>query len=79
MKGKKAKKIYFSGYVDFGILGRKEICIFGNNEKKNDNQPSLRIFVKENDAWKEVGALWMRELKGESKEKECKKKEGDES
>ena len=60
--GNDAKK-YFSGYLDFGILGKKEICVFGNNGKKSDKQPSFRIFVKEGEAWKEVGALWIRERK----------------
>ncbi|MEM0503323.1 MAG: DUF736 family protein [Archaeoglobaceae archaeon] len=68
-KVKEKVRKYLSGYVEFGILGRREICIFKNEGRESDKQPSFRIFVKEGEAWKEVGALWTRELK---------EKEGDE-
>ncbi len=57
-----AKK-YLAGYVDFGILGKKEAYIFKNEKKEKDSQPAFRLIIREGDNWKEVGVFWIREVK----------------
>lgn len=61
---KLVKKRYLSGYIDLGILGKKEIYIFKNEDRQEEKQPDFRIFIKE-DSWIEVGALWVKEFKSE--------------
>jgi len=56
-------KKYLAGYLDFGVLGRREAYLFKNEKKEKENQPSFRLVIKEGDNWKEVGAFWIRESK----------------
>jgi uncharacterized protein (DUF736 family) len=63
-KGKK----YLAGYLDFGILGKKEAFLFKNDRKEKDNQPAFRLVIKEGENWKEVGAFWVREIKPKEEE-----------
>ncbi len=65
MKGKK----FLGGYIDFGLLGRKEIFAFKNEKREKSSQPAFRLFVKDRDQWKECGALWVRETKEDVEEK----------
>jgi uncharacterized protein (DUF736 family) len=62
MKDKKAKK-YLVGYLDLGVLGEREAFLFKNDRKEKDNQPAFRLVIKEGEAWKKVGAFWVREVR----------------
>ena len=56
---------YLSGYVDLGVLGKRDIYVF-KNDKREKNQPHYRVYIKENGKngkWIEVGALWLKERK----------------
>ena len=70
--GKKEKKKngqkYLAGYVDFGVLGRKEAFLFKNEKREKDTQPAFRLMIRENDSWKEVGVFWVRESKPKEEE-----------
>lgn len=66
MSGKK----YLSGFVDFGILGRREAYLFKNEKKEKKNQPAFRLVIKDGDSWKEVGVFWVREVKQRDPEEE---------
>ncbi len=70
MKGKKNSKRYLAGYIDLGILGRREAFLFRNEKREKDNQPAFRLMIKDGDGWKEVGAFWVRELKEKPREVE---------
>ena len=62
--GKKGNgRKYLAGVVDFGILGKKEAYLFKNDKREKKEQPAYRLVIKEGDAWKEVGAFWVRESK----------------
>lgn len=61
---------FLSGYVDFGILGKREAYIFKNEKREKESQPSFRLMVKEGDNWKEVGVFWVREIKQKEPEEE---------
>jgi len=65
----KSKK-FLSGWIDFGILGKREAYIFKNEKKEKENQPSFRLMVREGDSWKEVGVFWVRETKQRDPEEE---------
>ncbi|MBE8540394.1 DUF736 family protein [Geoglobus acetivorans] len=65
----KSKK-YLSGYVDFGILGKREAYIFKNEKKEKDSQPAFRLVIRDNGTWKEVGVFWVRESKPKEPEEE---------
>jgi len=54
---------FLSGEIDFGVLGKRQACLFRNDKKEKDNQPAFRLMVKEGENWKEVGAFWIRETK----------------
>ncbi len=61
---KRDGKKYLAGEIDLGILGKKQAYLFKNtNRDKDSNQPHYRLVIKEGDAWKEVGAFWIRESK----------------
>ena len=60
-------KKYLAGYLDFGVLGRKEAYLFKNEKKEKETQPAFRLVIKEENGWKEVGAFWIKERKEESK------------
>lgn len=59
---------YLAGYIDLGILGRKEAYLFKNDRKEKETQPAFRLVIKENGGWKEVGAFWVKERKEAKKE-----------
>ncbi len=65
-----AGKKYLSGFIDLGILGRKEAYLFKNEKREKNNQPAFRLVIKENGTWKEVGVFWVRELKQKEPEEE---------
>jgi len=65
-----AGKKYLSGFVDFGILGRKEAYLFKNEKREKENQPAFRLVIKDGDSWKEVGVFWVRESKPREPEEE---------
>ena len=67
---KKEGKKYLAGFVDFGILGKKEAYLFKNEKREKKEQPAFRLVIKEGDAWKEVGAFWVRESKPKAKVEE---------
>jgi len=52
---------YLAGYIDFGILGKREVFVFRNDRRENNKQPAFRLMIREGDSWKEVGAFWVRE------------------
>ncbi len=61
---KRDGKKYLAGEIDLGILGKKQAYLFKNtNRDKDSNQPHYRLVIREGDAWKEVGAFWIRESK----------------
>lgn len=60
-------KKYLAGYLDFGVLGRKEAYLFKNEKKEKETQPAFRLVIKEENGCKEVGAFWVKEKKDESK------------
>jgi len=62
------KRKYLAGYIDFGVLGKKEAYLFKNDRREKDNQPAFRLVIREGDSWKEVGVFWIREVKGKSQE-----------
>jgi len=66
-KVKKAKK-FLAGYLDFGVLGKREAFLFKNDRKEKESQPAFRLVIKEGEAWKEVGAFWVREVKPKEEE-----------
>ncbi|WP_456468112.1 DUF736 family protein [Archaeoglobus sp.] len=74
MEGKEKKKQngrkYLAGYVDLGILGKREVYLFKNEKREKDTQPAFRLMLKEGESWKEVGAFWVREVKERPKEEE---------
>jgi len=72
MKTKKSNgsRKYLAGYVDLGILGRKEAYLFKNEKREKDSQPAFRLMIKEGDAWKEVGVFWVRETRQKETEEE---------
>ncbi len=44
MRGKKGNgRKYLAGYVDFGVLGRKEAFLFKNEKREKDTQPAFRL------------------------------------
>ena len=63
-------KKYLAGYLDFGVLGRKEAYLFKNEKKEKETQPAFRLVIKEENGWKEVGAFWIKEKQDKPKEKE---------
>jgi len=69
-KEKKNGRKYLAGYVDFGVLGRKEAFLFKNEKREKDTQPAFRLMIRENDSWKEVGVFWVRESKSKEPEEE---------
>lgn len=62
------KRKYLAGYIDFGVLGKKEAYLFKNDRREKDNQPAFRLVIREGDSWKEVGVFWIREVKDKSQE-----------
>ncbi len=71
MRGKKGNgRKYLAGYVDFGVLGRREVYLFKNERREKDTQPAFRLMVKEGEGWKEVGVFWLREVKEKPREEE---------
>jgi len=72
--GKKEKKKngqkYLAGYVDFGVLGKREAYLFKNDKREMENQPAFRLMIKEGEGWKEVGVFWVRERRPKGEEKE---------
>ena len=60
---KSGSKKYLAGYLDFGVLGRREAYLFKNERREKENHPAFRLVVKDGDQWKEVGAFWIRESK----------------
>jgi len=70
--GKKRKngQKYLAGYVDFGVLGRKEAYLFRNEKREKKSQPAFRLMIKEGDSWKEVGVFWVRERKEQEEPEE---------
>ncbi len=52
--GSKGGPKYLAGYIDLGILGRKEVYLFKNERREKDNQPAFRLVIKEGDSWKEA-------------------------
>ena len=60
-KKKNGPKKYLAGYVDFGVLGKREAYLFKNEKKEKENQPAFRLMIKEGEQWKEVGVFWVRE------------------
>lgn len=73
MPGSKEDRKYLAGYIDFGIVGRREVYLFRNEKRENQKQPAFRLMIREGDSWKEVGVFWVREVK--SKEDEEKVEE----
>ena len=67
---KKEGKKYLAGFVDFGILGKKEAYLFKNEKREKKEQPAFRLVIKEGEQWKEVGAFWVRESKPKAKVEE---------
>ena len=65
----KSKK-YLSGFVDFGILGKREAYLFKNEKREKESQPAFRLVIKDNGTWKEVGVFWVREVKQREPEEE---------
>ena len=65
-----SSKKFLSGFVDFGILGKREAYIFKNEKKEKESQPSFRLMVRDNGTWKEVGVFWVREVKQKEPEEE---------
>ncbi len=70
MGKKEGVKKYLAGVVDLGILGKKEAYLFKNDKREKKEQPAYRLIIKEGDAWKEVGAFWIRESKPKVEEEE---------
>jgi uncharacterized protein (DUF736 family) len=56
-------KKYLSGYVDFGILGKKPAYLFKNEKREKENQPAYRLMIKDGDSWVEVGVFWVKKAK----------------
>lgn len=56
-------KKYLAGYIDLGIFGKREVCLFKNENKQSKNSPSFRAMIRDENGWKEVGAFWIREMK----------------
>jgi len=56
-------KKYLAGYIDLGVLGKREAYLFKNEKREKNTQPAFRLCIKEGDSWKEVGAFWVRETK----------------
>ncbi|MEM2191585.1 MAG: DUF736 family protein [Archaeoglobaceae archaeon] len=67
-KAQPSTKKFLSGYVDFGILGRREACLFKNENKDSEKQPGWLLFVREGESWKEVGAFWVKVKEKEAEE-----------
>ncbi|MEM5824201.1 MAG: hypothetical protein QXE98_05630 [Archaeoglobaceae archaeon] len=65
---KPSTKKFLSGYVDFGILGRREACLFRNESRDSEKQPGWLLFVKEGESWKEVEAFWVKVKEKEAEE-----------
>ena len=61
---------YLAGYIDLGILGKRDAYLFKNNKREKESQPAFRLVIKDGDNWKEVGAFWVRELKEKPREVE---------
>jgi len=71
MKGKKnGSKKYLAGYIDLGVLGKREAYLFKNDKREKKEQPAYRLVIKEGDQWKEVGVFWVRESKPKVEEEE---------
>jgi len=56
---------YLSGYLNFGVMGKRRVMIFKNENRKNENSPTHRIVVREGEDLKNVGVLWTQEKKEE--------------
>ena len=69
MAKRNGNRKYLAGYVDFGVLGKREAYLFKNEKREKENQPAFRLMIREGDSWKEVGVFWVRERK-EQKEEE---------
>ncbi len=67
---KKETKKYLSGFIDLGILGKREAYLFKNEKREKESQPAFRLVIKEGDSWKEVGVFWVREVKQREPEEE---------
>ncbi len=59
-----AKK-FLSGEIDFGILGKKPAYLFKNEKREKETQPAFRLFIRDGDEWREVGAFWVKEFRRE--------------
>ena len=59
---------YLAGHIDLGLLGKVEILIFRNKRREKKTQPAYRVFIKDGESLKEVGALWVREKEKEGEE-----------
>lgn len=67
---KKNGRKYLAGYVDLGVLGKREAYLFKNDKREKENQPAFRLMIKEGEGWKEVGVFWVRERRPKEEEKE---------
>ncbi len=67
---KKNGRKYLAGYLDFGVLGKREAYLFKNDRREKDTQPAFKLMIKEGDGWKEVGVFWVRESKPREPEEE---------
>jgi len=69
-KKKQNGRKYLAGYVDFGVLGKREAYLFKNDKREKNSQPAFRLMIKEGESWKEVGVFWVRESKPKEPEEE---------
>ena len=61
---------YLAGYLDFGVLGKKEAYLFKNEKKEKKTQPAFKLVIKEGDRWKEAGVFWVKERKEKQQKEE---------
>ena len=59
---------FLSGEIDFGILGKRQACLFRNDNKTKDNHPAFLLMIKDGESWREVGAFWVKELRPREEE-----------
>jgi len=66
---------YLSGYLNFGVMGKRRVIIFKNENRKNENSPTHRIVISEGENLKNVGALWISEKKGKEEKQNVEGKD----
>jgi len=62
-KRRRKERKFLSGEIDLGILGKKQACLFRNDNKTKDNHPAFLLMIKDGESWREVGAFWIKKIK----------------